>query len=59
MPVPGIDAIVMGQVIVGVNNAGARLMSARSAPNLIGVYEVAFQIPRMLRRATMSYSRSE
>ncbi len=36
---------VVGQVIVGVNNAGARLISARSAPNLIGVYEVTFEVP--------------
>jgi len=31
-------------VIVGVNNAGARVISARLAPSLIGVYEVAFQV---------------
>jgi uncharacterized protein (TIGR03437 family) len=43
--VPGTDSLVTGQVIVGVNNAGARLIKARLAPSLIGVYEVAFQVP--------------
>ena len=45
IPVPGTDGLVTGQVIVGVNNQGTRLVEARLAPNLIGVYEVAFQIP--------------
>jgi uncharacterized protein (TIGR03437 family) len=45
LPVPGSDALVLGQVIVGVNNAGARVVTARVSPNLIGVYEVAFQVP--------------
>jgi hypothetical protein len=36
---------VLGQVIVGVNNAGARVVTSRVAPNLIGVLEVAFQVP--------------
>jgi uncharacterized protein (TIGR03437 family) len=45
IPVPGTDGIVTGQVIVGVNNQGTRLVQARLAPNLIGVYEVAFQVP--------------
>ena len=45
LPVPGSDALVTGQVIVGVNNAGARVVTARLSPNLIGVYEVAFQVP--------------
>ncbi len=44
LPVPGSDALVTGQVIVGVNNAGARVVTARLSPNLIGVYEVAFQV---------------
>ena len=45
LPVPGADALVAGQVIVGVNNAGARVVTSRLAPNLIGVAEVAFQVP--------------
>jgi uncharacterized protein (TIGR03437 family) len=45
LPVPGSDALVSGQVIVGVSNAGARVVTSRLSPNLIGVYEVAFQIP--------------
>jgi len=45
LPVPGVDALVAGQVIVGINNAGARVVTSRLAPNLIGVAEVAFQVP--------------
>jgi uncharacterized protein (TIGR03437 family) len=45
IPVPGTDSNVVGQVIVGVNNAGTRLVSARLAPSLIGVYEIAFEVP--------------
>ena len=45
LPTPGTDALVLGQVVVGVNNAGTRLIQARLAPNLIGVYEVTFQVP--------------
>jgi uncharacterized protein (TIGR03437 family) len=45
IPVPGTDSVVNGQVIVGVNNQGTRLVSAILAHNLIGVYEVAFQVP--------------
>jgi uncharacterized protein (TIGR03437 family) len=44
-PTPVTDANVTGQVIVGVNNAGVRVVSARVAPNLIGVFEIAFQVP--------------
>ena len=45
LPVPGTDAMVAGQVIVGINNGGTRVVSSRLAPNLIGVAEVAFQVP--------------
>ena len=45
LPVPGSDALVTGQVIVGVNNAGTRVVTSRLSPNLIGVYEIAFQVP--------------
>jgi len=45
LPFAGADSLVLGQVIVGVNNAGARVVSSRVSPNLIGVYEVAFQVP--------------
>jgi hypothetical protein len=45
LPVPGADSLVLGQVIVGVNNAGARVVTARVSPNLIGVYELAFEVP--------------
>lgn len=45
LPVPGADSLVQGQVIVGVNSAGARVVTSRLSPSLIGVYEVSFQIP--------------
>ena len=45
LPVPGSDSLVSGAVIVGINNAGTRVVTARLSPNLIGVYEVAFQVP--------------
>jgi uncharacterized protein (TIGR03437 family) len=43
-PTPGTDANVSGQVIVGVNNAGVRVISARALPDVIGVFEVVFVI---------------
>ncbi len=36
---------VNAQVVVGVNNAGVRVVYARYAWNLVGVYEVAFEVP--------------
>jgi uncharacterized protein (TIGR03437 family) len=45
MPTPSVDSLVNGQIIVGVANAGTRVISGRLAPSLIGVYEVAFQVP--------------
>jgi uncharacterized protein (TIGR03437 family) len=45
IPVPGADLLALGQVIVGVNNSGARVVSSRVSPNLIGIYEVTFQVP--------------
>jgi uncharacterized protein (TIGR03437 family) len=44
IPIPGTDSLVLGTVIVGVDNSGVRVVSARAAPTQIGVYEVAFQI---------------
>jgi uncharacterized protein (TIGR03437 family) len=43
--IPATDSLVTGQLIVGVNNAGARVIGGRLAPTLIGVYEVTFQVP--------------
>jgi uncharacterized protein (TIGR03437 family) len=45
VPVSGTDSNVTGQVIVGVNNFGVRLISAKAAQNLIGIQEVTFQVP--------------
>jgi len=45
IPIPsGSSALVQGQVIVGVNNSGSRVISARLSPTQIGIYEVAFQV---------------
>jgi uncharacterized protein (TIGR03437 family) len=48
--IPGTDAIVQGTVIVGITNSagqgeGVRVSGARVAPDLIGVFEVSFQVP--------------
>jgi uncharacterized protein (TIGR03437 family) len=48
--IPGTDAIVQGALIMGVtNNAGqgegVRVTNARVAPDLIGVFEIPFQVP--------------
>ncbi|MCC6860760.1 MAG: pre-peptidase C-terminal domain-containing protein [Bryobacterales bacterium] len=42
---PAGEAAVMNTLIVGVNNAGAPLVSAVYARGLIGVYEVSFEVP--------------
>jgi uncharacterized protein (TIGR03437 family) len=44
LPFAGVDSMISGQVIVGVANAGARVVTSRVSPNLLGVYEVAFQV---------------
>ncbi len=36
---------VSAQIVVGVSNAGVQLISAQSAPGLIGVYAVTLQVP--------------
>jgi uncharacterized protein (TIGR03437 family) len=45
LPFAGTDSLALGQVIVGVNNGGTAVFTSRASPNLIGVYEVAFQVP--------------
>ena len=44
LPFAGVDSLISGQVIVGVANAGARVVTSRVSPNLLGVYEIAFQV---------------
>jgi uncharacterized protein (TIGR03437 family) len=39
------DAMVLHPVIIGVNDAGVPVMYARYADNLVGVWEVAFEVP--------------
>jgi len=48
--IPGSDAIVQGAVIMGVTNTlgqgeGVRVITARVALDLIGVFEIPFQVP--------------
>ena len=48
--IPGSAAIVQGTVVVGITNTasqgeGALVTEAQVAPDLIGVYEVSFQVP--------------
>ena len=48
--IPGADAIVQGIVIMGVTNTigqaeGVQVSAARVAPDLIGVFEIPFQVP--------------
>ena len=45
--IPDVDSAIadLGSIIVGVNNAGVRVVSAKYARDLIGVYEVAFVVP--------------
>lgn len=45
LPPFGDNAMALGQIIVGVNNAGVRVVQSRLSPDLIGVYEIDFQIP--------------
>jgi uncharacterized protein (TIGR03437 family) len=45
VPVPGADSLALGQIIVGVNNSGARVITSRVSPSLIGVFEITFQVP--------------
>jgi uncharacterized protein (TIGR03437 family) len=48
--IPGTDAIVQGALIMGVTNTagqgeGVRVLNARVAPDLIGVFEIPFLMP--------------
>jgi len=45
LPPPGAAAAVLGNVIPGVDNKGALLVSAQLSPDLVGVYQVAFVVP--------------
>ncbi|MBV9745653.1 MAG: Ig-like domain-containing protein [Acidobacteriia bacterium] len=45
VPPPGITANATGQIIVGVNNAGVREISATLSPDIVGVALVTFQVP--------------
>jgi uncharacterized protein (TIGR03437 family) len=52
LPVPGSMDTVQGTVIVGINGAGANLISASLSPDIIGAFEVAFQVPSSVASGT-------
>jgi len=54
LPASGSTAAPTGSIIVGVNNAGVPLISAQLSADLIGVFEVTFQIPFSLASTTGS-----
>ena len=47
LPTPGVDSnpVDPTSIVVGVNSSGVRVVLVRAVPNLIGVYEIAFQVP--------------
>ena len=44
IPALGVDSVAQGTVVVAINNSGMRVVSARRAPGLVGVDEIAFQV---------------
>lgn len=46
VPTPGTDATATANVVVGVNNSGARVISVKAAANLVGLYEIVFEVPQ-------------
>lgn len=45
VPVAGTDSVAQGNIVVALNNSGVRVVSARRAPGLVGVDDIAFQLP--------------
>ena len=45
VPVFGTDSVAQGNIVVALNNSGVRVVSARRAPELVGVDDIAFQLP--------------
>jgi len=47
VPTPGLDSnpVDPTSIVAGINGSGVRVLLVRAAPNLIGVYEVTFQVP--------------
>lgn len=41
----GADAQATGQIVVGISGGGSTVITTRVAPNLIGVFEIAFIVP--------------
>jgi uncharacterized protein (TIGR03437 family) len=56
IPVPGSESLATASIIVGVNNSGARVVSAKAAAGLIGLFEVAFEIPADAPSAEVNFS---
>ena len=51
LPTPGVDVLPNdpNQIVVGVDNSGVVIVSARLAPDLIGVWEINFTVPTNAR----------
>ena len=56
LPIPGSAATVQGTVIVGFAGGGIPFTSAQASPDLIGVYEVSFQVPSTGPTGNQSFS---
>ncbi|MEP7364065.1 MAG: hypothetical protein ABI972_12485 [Acidobacteriota bacterium] len=41
----GSGQVVLAEIVVGLNDAGVRVVSSTYSPNLVGIYEVAFEVP--------------
>jgi uncharacterized protein (TIGR03437 family) len=52
LPVPGSKVTPQGTVIVGINGNGANLISATLSPDIVGVYQVTFQVPSTVTSGT-------
>jgi uncharacterized protein (TIGR03437 family) len=46
------NQMVAASLVVGLNNEGIRLVSAQLLPGLVGVYEVAFEVPQTTAAGT-------
>ncbi len=51
LPTPGVDVLPSdpNQIVVGVDNSGVVIVSARLAPELVGVWEIYFTVPTSAR----------
>jgi uncharacterized protein (TIGR03437 family) len=43
---------VLAEIVVGLNDAGVRVVSSNYASNLVGIYEVSFEVPAVTQTGT-------